>query len=245
MKKELLFFGYPYSLDLQMFADEDGNDDGLNSNEPNNDVNNDDGDNGNNDQDNGKKEVKLTQSQLNDRLKREREKAIKEATEKANENLAKIIAEEFDRREKKKEEDEKFANMTEKDRREALQKKKEEELQKREDELNSRIKVLETQKAVDTIMEGYDKDNLPRRDLFRPIAELMAMGSADQQVACYNAFKEIVKDVESKAFKESLKQNPPKDGSSQSSTEYSSTNFANEINKRNSSKKDDGWGGHY
>lgn len=238
MEKELLFFGYPYSLDLQMFADEDGNNDGLETNEPNDDVN-DDGKKQNGDEDN----ITLKKSQLNDRLKRAEEKSYKKGLEEANQNIAKMIAEALDNRDKKKEEEKKFANMTEKERIEATQKQKEEELQKREEELNSRIKVLETQKTIDTIMDGYDKDNLPRRDLFRPIAELMAMGTAEQQVACYNAFKEIVKDVESKAFKESLKQNPPKDGSSQGSTEYTSTSFANQINEQNRKKSEQGWRG--
>jgi hypothetical protein len=240
MKEKLL--NHVFMLDIQLFAEDvtDGDNGGENSTAENKVGEKQD------------KTVTLSPSQLESRLEREREKARQEAEKKAQENMSVLIAQalkEHDEKIKQEQERQKsFESMTEEQKQERLRQEKEEELRQREEQLNEQLKVIKISQAKEVIMTQYDEDNLPRRDIFSTkIAPFIAELSEEDKITVYNAYKEIIEDTKASVLKESLKQNPPKNGDGNGSS-FASDYFIKQQNNeletsRNNTSK--GWGKSY
>ena len=251
MKEELLKsvlhnslrIGVPrYRLIMNLFGDEgeggEGEGNETEPQEPNEPQEPKNGDNGEGEGKKQKSTISMTESQLKDRLERERKKA----TEQANENISKIVAEALKKHDEEAKKQANFEKMTEEERREALLQEREEKLKEDESKLQKQIEEINVSNAKNTIMSNYDKDQLPRRDLFEPVAEFMARLDDDSKV--YSAIKSIIEDTKKSMMKEAMKQNPPSNGDSSGST-FKSTKFAHDINANYNSNTNDGsvpWG---
>lgn len=216
-----------YVLNIQNFAEDDIDTENDNTNLDN--------------EEHEENKISLTQKQLEDRLARERKKAIEEAERKANENISEMIAKALKEHDENVEKQKSFEKMTDEERENAKRIEREKDLEKRENELKEQLEQIKVSQSKNIIMSNYDKDQLPRRDLFESIAEVIAVLDDEKQAKVYSAFKGILEEQRKSLLKDALKQKPPKDGSD-GIRDFQSTRFAQQINKENENKVDDIWG---
>lgn len=202
--KELLF-NRLFKLDIQLFSEEDKEEENENKDvEEKKENKNGDGE---------ENKVTMTQKQFSDRLKREKEKTIESLREEFS-NVARDTIASFLKEQKEKEvEEKKFEQMKDEDKEKYLQEKKENDLKERERKVEEQLKLIAEKESKDIIMNAYDEDKLPCREIFsNKIAPYIARLGEEDKIVIYNGIKDIIENVKTTSFNEALKQNPPKNG---------------------------------
>lgn len=173
----------PYKLNLQFFAEGEGDNPGA-----------DDNPSGEGEQ--GKPEVlELTPEELQSKIDSETDKRIAKALE----THRKKWEEEFKQKlEEEKREAERLAKLSERER-------KEEELRKREEELQERLRQLELKELKADAIADLNNKGLPAE-----FADFLLADNAEKTLENINNFKQAFDKAVNEAVKEKLRQDTPK-----------------------------------
>jgi len=175
---------FPYTLNLQFFAEEGGND-----NPQGNEGNPDD------QQQNNEEKIVLTAEELQRKIDSETDRKLEKALKTARAKWEKEFQEKL---EQEKKEAERLAKLSEKER-------KEEELKKREEELERRLKELERKELKADAIGVLNEKGLPVE-----FVDLLIAENAEKTLENINLFKEKFDAAVAQKVKEALAGTPPK-----------------------------------